>query len=842
MDPETFPYEIESSSSPNTSNTRNISRANESSLQPDETILVISYLQNKLGAVFYRLNSSKMELLHEMFEFKEFSVVKIILNKFTPNNLVISSKCDLSLYNLLRKYSRDLNDNTVETNESVNEESIRDSRFDDDQSCDLFYSDNTIQLNCCNYKLHIVSSKFYNYDQCKAKIMTMNFPQISNLSNTTEKYIYLTSNINFFEINTIKALGVMLHFVEKEFCAKNQGYCFPIKSLTDFIYADLDYFVLMDQFSFEALDIFQNEWHPSILKRSSTKKEGFTLFGIFNTCASKVGSYYLKKIFLQPITDFDVLTDRLQLIELFTEQSNFNLTETLFQFLRNLKDTSAAVNRFQSACFQLSDFMLIRQSTLSVISIKNLIKHSSNFTRGNNLKTFKIITEELSPSLNEIAECLDKVINFRKSKETGKIIITKGIDKELDQLKFSFNKLPEILKMALSTEDLVNDLVQENHLQITIVYLPQLGFMLKLLLIETQKIGDLSKYGLELIFCAEDSAYYKNSQTNRFDQIFGDILSEINDRTHQILVLVKDFLLPRMESLRHAVHHCAYLDAILAMAKTALTYDFVRPRLTCSRQFHIESGRHPLYELMTSNFFVPNDYFSDDGPNKAVVVYGMNGSGKTVYLKQVCLIIYMAHIGSFVPAKSAEITLIDKIFTRIKTPESVSTQLSTFKHDLNQMIMAVKYAKQRSLVVADLFGKSTTLYDGIALLKAYMNFWNTGNNRPYLMISTKFKTVCEWAIKHQIKCLSLENFGINLRLFQLKQFDEKLTSHSSSMLAPAATNFFGFSHEKREELLKKLCEKQQIYIKLADMILNNCSPQEVMEFLLTNQEIFNNFN
>src|SRR5690242_3390526 len=128
------------------------------------------------------------------------------------------------------------------------------------------------------------------------------------------------------------------------------------------------------------------------------------------------------------------------------------------------------------------------------------------------------------------------------------------------------------------------------------------------------------------------------------------------------------------------------------MAEVAQENCYRRPRYNVENAIKIVKGRHPLQEMclsLSSKDFVPNDYSSGGEWSRIKIITGPNSSGKSVYLKQVCLIVYLAHLGSFVPAESANVPIIDKLLTRIRTTESMSAKVSTFMSDLNQMSLAL---------------------------------------------------------------------------------------------------------------------------------------------------------
>lgn len=196
------------------------------------------------------------------------------------------------------------------------------------------------------------------------------------------------------------------------------------------------------------------------------------------------------------------------------------------------------------------------------------------------------------------------------------------------------------------------------------------------------------------------------------------------------------------KTLKIAASICGEFDAILALAIGAAKYGWNAPRMTTANIIHIKGGRHPLQELLAPSF-VPNDcYLGEDNmaPGhqvQAIVLTGPNQSGKSVYIKQVAAIVYLAHIGSFVPADEAVIGTVDKILTRISSRESVSGTRSTFALDLRQVSHAMKYSTARSLVILDEFGNGTTADDGAGMFTAMLDCF-LSSEMPKVLVATHF--------------------------------------------------------------------------------------------------------
>lgn len=217
-------------------------------------------------------------------------------------------------------------------------------------------------------------------------------------------------------------------------------------------------------------------------------------------------------------------------------------------------------------------------------------------------------------------------------------------------------------------------------------------------------------------FVRDNKYYLKNETVDVMDSTFGDIKNDILDLQKQILISVEEAILNQEVYIYSMAGSFSMIDATLSLAKFAIEKRLCRPRLIEDTVLVIKGGRHLLQEL-TVDTFVPNDTFSSNAKNISIIT-GPNSSGKSVYLKQIGLITYLAHIGSCVPCERAVIGMTDSIFTRISSEESVSSSQSTFTMDLSQMAKMFRGASQRSLCLIDEFGKGTMPLDGISLLGA----------------------------------------------------------------------------------------------------------------------------
>jgi DNA mismatch repair protein MSH5 len=216
------------------------------------------------------------------------------------------------------------------------------------------------------------------------------------------------------------------------------------------------------------------------------------------------------------------------------------------------------------------------------------------------------------------------------------------------------------------------------------------------------------------------------------------------------------------DGLGRASDTCGELDCLVALANGAIRYNLHPPHMTTDNIISIKQGRHILQELVVPSFIANDTHLvggvgcdehgGEHPPDNAkesfcpsmMVMTGPNHSGKSIYLKQVALIVYLAHIGSYVPAELSVIGLTDKILTRVATQESVSRNESAFGIDLRQAAFSINSATRRSLVLVDEFGKGTNVKDGAALLSALLDhFISLGSERPRMLAATHFHEIFE---------------------------------------------------------------------------------------------------
>ena len=214
--------------------------------------------------------------------------------------------------------------------------------------------------------------------------------------------------------------------------------------------------------------------------------------------------------------------------------------------------------------------------------------------------------------------------------------------------------------------------------------------------------------------------------TQELKALENDLLSareRVNELEYRYFCDVRDYVAAQVSRIQATAELVAQLDVLCSLAETAVRNNYTMPEVDASRQLHIVEGRHPVVEQTLKDvLFVPNDTLLDDRDNRVAIITGPNMAGKSTYMRQTALIVLMAQIGSFVPAKSATVGIVDRIFTRIGASDDLAAGQSTFMVEMSEMANILKHATAASLLILDEIGRGTSTYDGMAIARAVLEF------------------------------------------------------------------------------------------------------------------------
>ncbi|XP_041844810.1 mutS protein homolog 5 [Melanotaenia boesemani] len=590
-----------------------------------------------------------------------------------------------------------------------------------------------------NYKPEVVTYPYVDFglEVGKQRLCSAHLPLLPSDISEKDKMSYLSSCIPFDSSLLPRAVGALLKCLDRRRVGvelEDRSVGVPILQFHAYTLKGVVY---IDKDTYSVLQIFKSDLHPSVYKLQSGEKEGLSLYGILNRCRSKFGSKLLRQWFLRPTQDLAVLHRRQEVIRFFTSPRNSDVLSTLQALLRSIRNIPGLLRRMSLSHTKVTDWQSLYKTVYSAVCIRDTVRHLPQ-----SIQLFSDISGVFSDDLHYIASLISRVVDFEASLEENRFTIKPNVDPAVDEKK----------RRMMGLSDFLTDVARRELEQLDpripsccVIYIPLIGFLLSVPRLPTMvEKEDFEMEGLDFMFLSEDRLHYRSQKTRELDDLLGDLHCDIRDMETAVMTQLQNAVLQRSTSLHQVMDLTAELDCLMAMSSASQEYNYSSPKLTSHRKIMITQGRHPLLELC-SPLFVANSFQSSESEGRVKIITGPNSSGKSIYLKQVGLIVFMALIGSDVPAKEAEISVVDGIYTRMKGRESVSVGLSTFMIDLNQMAQALNSSTGNSLVLIDEFGKGTNTVDGLSLLAASVSYWlrKALVNVPHTLVATNFHSLLQ---------------------------------------------------------------------------------------------------
>ena len=549
--------------------------------------------------------------------------------------------------------------------------------------------------------------------------------------------------LNHFGTNSLKGFGVdnldlgivasgaALHYLS-ETQHNKVGHISAINRIEE------DHFVWMDHFTIRNLELVR-----------TSVVNGVSLLDILDQTVSPMGARMLRRWLVLPLKDQKAIQDRLNIVDYFMHHDD--VSDELMLQIKQMGDLERLISKVSTARICPREVVQLKRALNAIVPVLEYCFESGNKS-----------LEALATQLNSCDLVREKIATEIQDDAPVKIIkgnvIAEGVSAELDELRnisFSAKEYLEQIRVRESETSGIPSL--------KIAFNNVFGYYLEVRnahkdkvpeeWIRKQTLVNAERYITDELKELEVKILSANDKILALEQaLFNDVVSSLMDYVQVV---------QRNSQL------IARVDVLLSFAKTALHNGYVKPELNDTFVLNIKDGRHPVIEkqLPIDETYVANDVYLDNDTQQMIMITGPNMSGKSALLRQTALIVLMAQMGSFVPAKAALIGVVDKIFTRVGASDNISLGESTFMVEMNETASILNNVSDRSLILLDEIGRGTSTYDGISIAWAIAEFIHENKSRAKTLFATHYHELNEMTDTFE----RIKNFNVSV-----KELDKKI--------------------------------------------------------------------
>ena len=511
-----------------------------------------------------------------------------------------------------------------------------------------------------------------------------------------------------------------------------------------------------------------------------------SLMWVIDKTKTAMGRRKLRRFIEQPLLDPASVLGRLDAVERFFSQ--YVMLEEVREALSGIYDLERLITRVVYKAAGPRDVVALGRTCRGLPTLKDLLSQAED------VKLLAKLNEQINP-LTEIANLVDNAIAENPpalTKDGG--YIRDGFNDELDRLRSIASGGKDILAEIEAREREATGIKN-----LRVGYNRVFGYYI-----------EVSKGNIPLV---PDTYIRKQTLTNGERYITEElkkIENEILGANDKILALeaeifteVRAFISTKLEIVQRTADAVAYVDVLQSYAYASRANNFVRPDISLEPVIEIKDGRHPVIEAVLSDtVFTPNDTLLDNKDNRLLIITGPNMAGKSTFMRQVAVITLLAQIGCFVPARSARIGIVDKIFTRVGASDDLAAGQSTFMVEMTEVAEILKNATKNSLVILDEIGRGTSTFDGMSIAKA---------TAEYILRKIGCKTLFATHY-HELTALEKDNPGVrNYSVAVMKKGDDIKFLHK--IVEGGTDNSYGIEVAKLAGLPPKVIEAAKVALK-----------------------------
>ena len=506
--------------------------------------------------------------------------------------------------------------------------------------------------------------------------------------------------LKHFETNSLKGFGVenlnqaiiaagaALHYLAETQHDRTQHIC-KLSRIEE------DKYVWLDKFTIRNLELL-----------NTPNQNAKTLLDVIDCTISPMGSRLIKRWIALPLKEKQPIEERLNVTEFFI--NNQDLTDDFSKLFKKIGDLERLISKVAVGKINPRELVQIKTALFAIEDVKNLCNNaeiSALKKIGEQLNFCKLIRERIEKEINP-----DTPVLVNKGN-----VIAEGVSAELDDLrKIAFSgkdylikiQQREIEKTGISSLKISYNNVFGYYLEVTNVHKDKVPveWMRKQTLVNSER------------YITEELKEYEQKILGAEEKIHALEIKLFNN----LILSVADYIRP----IQLNSSLIAHLDCLLSFAIISRKNNYHRPKINESFVLDIKEGRHPVIEehLPIDEEYISNNVYLDNNKQQIIIITGPNMSGKSALLRQTALIVLMAQIGCFVPAQSADIGIVDKIFTRVGATDNISSGESTFMVEMNETASILNNVSNRSLILLDEIGRGTSTYDGISIAWAISEF------------------------------------------------------------------------------------------------------------------------